>query len=248
MNQQFNSKQEPVGWIHLFRPNIVSVITYIIVTGIIVVFVMRMMGSSPLSLSMIDGQNREITLLDNTERLILLASQQEKIFFFDPKSNYIKEVDLTVAGKPLKNIREIPVVRMVYSSPDFKKLLIIAFSQPSHNGMYILDTSSPISPTVTALEPWPGLLPRDFFLHQNSIAAWSPTGDQIAFIAYKASLSELFVADSNFTMVRRLTYYGHNVKSVFWIDSQTIAFSANWEREDAVYLIDSDGGNLRPAW
>ncbi|MEZ4614358.1 MAG: hypothetical protein R2867_02425 [Caldilineaceae bacterium] len=81
MNQQFNSKQEPVGWIHLFRPNIVSVITYIIVTGIIVVFVMRMMGSSPLSLSMIDGQNREITLLDNTERLILLASQQEKIFF-----------------------------------------------------------------------------------------------------------------------------------------------------------------------
>jgi Tol biopolymer transport system component len=77
--------------------------------------------------------------------------------------------------------------------------------------------------------------------------SWPPDDQHIAFVAYKNSQADLFVAQSDGTCVQRLTYLGANIGTVIWMDQHVIAFVSDWEGQDMLYLIDSDGGNLRRA-
>jgi Tol biopolymer transport system component len=86
--------------------------------------------------------------------------------------------------------------------------------------------------------------------------AWSPRGDEIAFVSRRDGNLEIYVMNADGSEQRRLTRNTVRDSNPVWSpDSRRIAFESNWQ----LYVMNADGSgqrrltrnggrNLRPAW
>lgn len=100
-----------------------------------------------------------------------------------------------------------------------------------------------------ALSPDQPSAPAQPFLSsasEDGSPAYSPDGKKMVFVSDRTGTRQLWLADSDGTEVRQLTYFaGPTVGSPHWApDNRRIVFDASWHGHSAIWLIDADGNNL----
>ena len=125
-------------------------------------------------------------------------------------------------------------------SPDGRRIAFVS-DRDGDADIYVMDSD--------------GSNPRRLTTDGGSSPSWSPDGRRIAFVSDRDGDADIYVMDSDGTNLRRLTN-DLNVSSEYWVgsryiswspDGQHIAFAFVSDRDgDAdIYVIDSDGTNLR---
>lgn len=232
----------PVGWTWAFRIHPVSIVIYLVLAGIVVLVIWRLTGYQPLQ--RLPGPVSPTPVSRLSRAYVLLGVYNGKLYFFDQQAEGIIEYDPT-QPREQKQVGSLPSIEAVVPAPKTPKIALVSTREEVRMGIYVLDLSSP-DELLWVTSPRSGF-PSGYTLKPDSAVSWSPDNGAIAFVAYKNDRADLFVAQSDGTRVQRLTYLGASIGTVIWLNEQVIAFVSDWEGRDMLYLIDSDGGNLRRA-
>lgn len=236
------TKRALVGSTWISRINPVSVVVYLLLTGVVVLVIWRITGYQPLQ--PVPGAGATISTHQFSRTYVLLGVHQGKVYFFDRQAESIFEYNPPWPNEQ-RQVGSLPSVEAISPSPQMDKIALLSAGRKERTGVYVLDLCDPADLVlITAQEA--GLTPS-YTLRPESEMSWSPDGQEVAFVAYKDDQSDLFVAQVDGKRVQRLTYHGANVGSVVWVDQETLAFVSDWEGQDMMYLIERDGGNLRRA-
>jgi len=235
-------KSIPVGWTSAFRIHPVSITIYVVLAGIVVLVIWRLTGYQPLQRP--PGPVSPTPVPRLSRAYVLLGVYNGKLYFFDQQAESIVEYD-PAKPREQKQVGSLPSIEAVVPAPNTPKIALVSTKEEDRTGIYVLDFSSP-DELLWVTSPQAGF-PSGYTLRSDSAVSWSPGDRFIAFVAYKNGQADLFVAQSDATRVQRLTYVGAGIGTVIWLDQQVIAFVSDWEGYDKLYLIDSDGGNLRRA-
>jgi len=231
-----------VGSTWVSRINPVSVVVYLLLTGVVILVIWRVTGYQPLQ--PVPGAGAAISTHQFSRTYVLLGVYQGKVYFFDRQAESIFEYDSSRSTEQ-KQVGSVPSIEAVSPSPQMDKIALLSAGRKEQTGVYVLDLRG-LADLVLITTQEAGLTPG-YTLRSESDMSWSPDSQHVAFVAYKDDQSDLFVAQSDGKGVQRLTYHGANIGSVVWVDQQTLAFVSDWEGQDMMYLIERDGGNLRRA-
>jgi Tol biopolymer transport system component len=236
-------KGVPVGGTRVFPINLVSIVIYLLLAGVVVLLIWRMTGYQPLQGP--PGPAGSSAAVPKLSRAyVVLGVYQGKLYFFDEQAKTIVEYDSTQPHEQ-RQVGSLSSVEAIVPSPRGDKLALVSTEGEKWAVIYVLDLSSPQD--LILVTEWQDGFTPDYSLRPGSAVSWSPDGAYIAFVAYKDDHTDLFLAQSDGTSVRRVTYHGASIGTVVWINQEVIAFVSDWEGQDMLYLIDRDGGNLRRA-
>jgi len=227
------------GFIRDKSLNLISIIIYLILTSIVLLLIWRLTGYHPLQ-----RQAKATPTPALPKSYVLLGSYHGKVYFWDQQAKTIKEYD---PSHPNQEKRKglLKSLYLAARSPSGDKIALVGIGKGGE-GVYLLDLMDS-EDLMWVTSPERGF-PADYSLQPSSTLSWSPDGTLIAFTAFREAKADLFVADADGTEVRRVTYLGADISSITWVDSDTIAFVANLENREAIYLIEYDGAHLRPTW
>jgi len=232
----------PVGWTRVFRIHPVSVAIYLVLAGIVVLVIWRLTGYQPLQQPLSPVSQTPVPRLSRA--YVLLGVHNGKLYLFDRQAESIIEYKLAQPRDQVQ-VGSLPSIEAVVPALKTPKIALVSTKEEERAGIYVLDLSSP-DELLWVTSPQAGF-PSGYTLGPDSAVSWSPDNHYIAFVAYKNGQADLFSAQSDGTHVQRLTYLNANIGTVAWMNQQMIAFVSDWEGQDMLYLIDSDGGNLRRA-
>src|SRR5262249_13318958 len=173
---------------------------------------------------------------------ILLGGFAQKLYYFEPGTRAIYE-HTPADNRTLKLIDSSLSIAGVFTSHDQQKLALLSTGDAVNNGVYVLDMSVADKKLQAVVRP--DLLPSGYTLQPNSVIIWSPQSAQIAFVAYKETRPDLFVAPvSAQGRVQHLRNPGSQIGMVVWLDEQTIAFVTHQDGKDVMYKVNNNGGDL----
>ena len=225
------------GWTRCFPLNVVSVMVYLILLGLVVLLVWRLTGYAPWQQT--KGEPEKAP--PHRPSFVLLGSHGDTVYVFQRETENI--VAYKVKGAETERVLgSIPSVERVILAPDSSRVALVSTTSGTLGGLYVLDWLADQVVWVTSPQ---ADFPAGFSLSENSAVSWSPKGDRIAFVAQKHDKEDLFIAWADGSQVQRITYLESHIGSIMWLDTETIAFVSDWEGKDLVYLVDADGGNLR---
>lgn len=235
-------KSIPVGWTSAFRIHPVSITIYVVLAGIVVLVIWRLTGYQPLQ--QLPGPVSLTPVPRLSRAYALLGVHNGKLYFFDRQAESIIKYDPT-QPRDQKQVGSLPSIEAVVPASKTPKIALVSTKEEDRTGIYVLDLASP-NELLWVTSPQAGFS-SGYILRPDSAVSWSPNDQSIAFVAYKDDQADLFIAQSDGTRVQRLTYLGANIGTIIWMNQEVIAFVSDWEGRDMLYLIDSDGGNLRRA-
>jgi len=236
-----------------------GLLMFIILLAVVAILLLRWWGVLPLSNSSTAQKLEQAGKTAEADRAYaLIATYNGRLYYFDQQQERIMMVALpftldsatTPSGTTPINAPAAPIprgpakliraVNKVLPSPDGKKVALFANRNTSRSHIFVLDfarlDSAKLEDQAEFMTCWTEKLPGDYSLRTYDIAAWSPDNQALAFVAGTEDQPDLFISTSK-DKVQRVTYHGKNIGTVLWLDAQRLAFVANLDGRDQMYVI-----------